>query len=108
MSDKQYDNRNSGALFVNEKKTEAKHPNFRGQAQVVGPNGEVIDLWMSAWVKQGKNGEFLSVSFTPKDVGASTGSGSFSKLASGQPISSDNHTKTISGKVPELDDEMPF
>jgi hypothetical protein len=107
MSEKQYDNRNTGALFVNDKKTEAKHPNFRGPAQVVGPNGEVIDLWMSAWVKQGKNGEFLSVSFTPKE-GSATGSGAFSKMASGQPVTSGDQSKAASGRVPELDDEVPF
>jgi hypothetical protein len=106
MSDKQYDNRNSGALFVNDKKTEAKHPNFRGQAQVVGPNGDVIDLWMSAWVKQGKNGEFLSLSFTLRDANT-MGSGSFSKMASGQPIASET-SKPASNAVPELDDEVPF
>jgi hypothetical protein len=108
MSDKQYDNRNTGALFVNEKKTEAKHPNFRGSAQIVTPSGDVMDLWVSAWVKQGKNGEFLSLSYTPKEGGVATGSGSFSKLASGQPLGSDEKPKASSGKVPELDDEVPF
>lgn len=107
MSDKQYDNRNTGALFVNDKKTEAKHPNFRGQAQVVGANGEVLDLWVSAWVKQGKSGEFLSLSFTPKDA-STMGSGSFSKMASGQSIASESPKTAISGTVPELDDEIPF
>lgn len=106
MSEKQYDNRNSGALFVNDKKTEAKHPNFRGQAQVVTPSGELVDLWVSAWVKQGKNGEFLSLSFTHKDAGSSMGSGSFSKLASGQSIGDAN--KPASGGVPDLNDEVPF
>lgn len=104
MSEKQYDNRNSGALFVNDKKTEAKHPNFRGQAQIVTPSGEVLDFWVSAWVKQGKNGEFLSLSYTPKD-GAATGNGSFSKIASGQPSGGESKP---SGRVPELDDEVPF
>jgi hypothetical protein len=108
MSEKQYDNRNSGALFVNEKKTEAKHPNFRGQAQIVSPTGEVLDFWVSAWVKQGKNGEFLSLSYTPKDGSASsTGNGSFSKLAAGQSISSEA-PKAASGAVPGLDDSIPF
>lgn len=108
MSEKQYDNRNSGALFVNEKKTEAKHPNFRGQAQVVTPTGEVLDFWVSAWVKQGKNGEFLSLSYTPKEGGAAgAGNGTFSKLASGQSIA-ENKPKATSGAVPELDDSVPF
>lgn len=106
MSDKQYDNRNTGALFVNDKKTEAKHPNFRGQAQVVSPSGELVDLWVSAWVKQGKNGEFLSLSFTAKDAGSGTGTGSFSKLASGQSSGADS--KTAPKVVPDLNDEIPF
>jgi hypothetical protein len=108
MSDKQYDNRNSGALFVNDKKTEAKHPNFRGQAQVVTPSGEILDLWVSAWVKQGKSGEFLSLSFTPKDAaaGANGGTGSFSKIASGK--SSGATGNMSSGAVPDLNDDIPF
>jgi hypothetical protein len=108
MTDKQYDNRNTGALFVNDKKTEAKHPNFRGQSQIVTPSGEVLDLWVSAWVKQGKNGEFLSLSYTLKDAaaGANGGTGSFSRIASGQ--SSGASGDTASSRVPELDDTIPF
>lgn len=108
MSDKQYDNRNSGALFVNDKKTEAKHPSFRGSASIVTPSGETIEFWVSAWVKQGKNGEFLSLSYTPKEGSAAgAGTGTFSKLASGQSIAEEK-TKTVSGAVPELDDSVPF
>jgi hypothetical protein len=108
MTDKQYDNRNTGALFVNDKKTEANHPNFRGQAQIVTPSGEVMDFWVSAWVKQGKNGEFLSLSYTAKDAaaGANGGTGSFSKLASGKPSGASGNLP--SGGVPELDDTIPF
>lgn len=105
--EKQYDNRNSGALFNNDKKTEAKHPHFRGSCQIVTPSGEVMDLWMSAWVKQGKSGEFLSLSFTPKE-GSSTGTGAFSKLASGQSSVATESAKPVSNVVPELDDNVPF
>jgi hypothetical protein len=53
---------NSGALFKNDKKTEDKHPDYKGSIQVAG-----IDYWISAWLKTGKNGKFLSLSVQPKN-----------------------------------------
>jgi hypothetical protein len=49
---------NSGSLFKNDKKTEEKHPSMRGECMV---NGKKMSV--SAWVKEGKNGNFLSLSF---------------------------------------------
>ena len=113
MTDKQYDNRNSGALFNNDKKTETKHPDFRGQSQIVTPGGEVVDLGVSAWIKQGKNGEFLSLSYQLKDAaaGANGGNGSFSKLKSGGAtgaVVAVGGGSASSGTVPDLNDDIPF
>ena len=52
---------NSGVLFKNDKKTEDKHPDYKGNIQVAG-----IDYWISAWLKTGKKGKFLSLSVQPK------------------------------------------
>ncbi len=59
---------NSGTLFVNDKKTDPKSslPDRKGDGVI---NGQKV--WISAWVKQGKSGEFLSLSFTPKEAGGS-------------------------------------
>lgn len=47
---------NSGSLFKNSRKTEAKHPDYQGEINV---DGKVKRL--SAWIKQGKNGSFMSI-----------------------------------------------
>lgn len=56
---------NSGALFKNETKDTAHPdwPDYKGQAEVNG-----VAYWLSAWVKDGSKGKFLSVSFKPKDA----------------------------------------
>lgn len=53
---------NSGALNKNENKRPDKNdPDYQGQAEVDG-----VGYWLSAWVKSGPNGKFLSLSFKPK------------------------------------------
>jgi hypothetical protein len=54
---------NSGSLFKNDKKEQANHPDYKGDAMI---NGE--SMWLSAWIKEGKNGKFMSLSFKPKQA----------------------------------------
>lgn len=56
---------NSGAIFRNDRKEKDNHPDYTGKANVDG-----VDFRVSAWLKQGKNGKFLSLSFTPADQAA--------------------------------------
>lgn len=49
---------NSGALFRNDKGDNESRPNYRGDCMVEG-----IPKRMAAWVKEGKNGKFLSIKF---------------------------------------------
>jgi uncharacterized protein (DUF736 family) len=62
MSD-QYDDTNRGALFKNDKKETDRHPDYRGSLNVNG-----TDFWISAWLKESKNGvKYMSLSVTAKD-----------------------------------------
>lgn len=50
---------NTGSLFLNERKTETKHPDYTGKVII---NNK--PFWVSAWIKVAKNGnKFISVSF---------------------------------------------
>lgn len=57
----EYDNTNRGVLFKNDRKESDRHPEYKGSINV---NGE--EFWLSSWVKDGKNGKFMSLSVTPK------------------------------------------
>lgn len=62
MSENKYPN--SGALFVNDRKTKESHPDMTGNGEIHG-----IETWISGWNKQSKNGKsFISLSFKAKDA----------------------------------------
>lgn len=59
---------NSGAVWKNQRKKTAAHPDYTGQGVLKCPHCQKqIELWLSSWVKNSRVGLFLSVAFTPKD-----------------------------------------
>jgi hypothetical protein len=50
----------SGTLFKNDKKTQPNHPDYRGEGNINGHKFEI-----SAWIKEGKRGKFMSLAFKP-------------------------------------------
>lgn len=58
-----YDNTNTGVLFKNDRKETDKHPDYQGQINIDGK-----EMWLSAWIKQGQKGKFMSLSVKPKEA----------------------------------------
>ena len=52
----------SGALFKNDKQDNENWADYRGDIMIDGR-----EYWLSAWIKEGKNGKFMSLSAKPKD-----------------------------------------
>ena len=94
----EYDNTNRGALFKNDRKETDKHPDYSGSINVGGH-----DYWLSAWIKEGRNGKFMSLSVKQKDarrVEESISQRAVAGIRKPDPISS--------GKRNDMDDEVPF
>ena len=59
----EYDNTNSGAIFVNNKKTTDNHPDRTGSLNVEG-----VEYWIKGWLKTSKTGDkFMSLSVARKE-----------------------------------------
>jgi len=58
----QYDNTDRGVLFKNDRKTTDSHPDYTGNINVGGQ-----EFWLSAWIKEGQRGKFMSLSIKPKE-----------------------------------------
>lgn len=58
----QYDNNLSGVLFKNEKDGNEKRPDYKGSAEIEG-----VQYWVSAWIRDGAKGKFMSMKYEAKE-----------------------------------------
>ena len=76
---------NSGVMFKNDKREKESHPHYKGNMRV---NGQ--EYWLSAWIKEGKNGKFMGLALSPKEEQGQAPQAKSSK------------------KIEDMDDDIPF
>lgn len=96
---------NSGSVFKNDRKEKANQPDRTGTAMVDGKMYRV-----SGWLKDGAKGQFLSLSFTPKDeVAASAERPSISERAMPKaPAAEFGSPGRRASLKDDMDDSIPF
>lgn len=58
----QYDNNLTGVLFKNDKGDNEKRPDYKGSAEIEG-----VQYWVSAWIRDGAKGKFMSMKYERKE-----------------------------------------
>jgi hypothetical protein len=53
---------NSGVLFKNDKKGNDNAPDYKGDFLIEGQ-----EYWLSAWVKDGRAGKYMSLAVSPRE-----------------------------------------
>jgi hypothetical protein len=103
----EYDNSNSGALFINDRRTKPSHANFKGSCTIKMPNGELVEYWVSGWEKSGKRGPFVSLAFDLKEQKEEVASGAPSSFLSGGAKTAEP-AKPKTTIQEDLSDDIPF
>lgn len=76
----EYDNNLTGVLFKNDKGENEKRPDYKGSAEIEG-----VQYWVSAWIRDGAKGKFMSMKYERKEHHAAA------KAAASAPVASSGY-----------------
>lgn len=101
----QYDNTNKGAIFVNNRKLNDRHPDMNGKINIDG-----VEYWLSGWWKQGKSGEFLSLALGQRVEQQQEQAPQHHTQGRGrpQPTAQPAQDPASSNRFEDIDDDIPF
>lgn len=88
----------SGTLFKNDYKDNQRKPDYKGRGEFRG-----VPFEMAAWIKEGRNGKFLSVKFSEPYKKEKSGTPQDSKEAPSMMKEADSLYAS-----PEDDGDLPF
>ena len=91
-----YDNTNRGVLFKNDRKEKDAHPDYKGSI-----NADGVEYWLSAWMKEGAKGKFMSFLLTPKETTQTA-------AQAAQHAAPPQRQQQAAPVVEQLDDDIPF
>lgn len=91
-----YDNNLTGIISKNERKTDDKHPDIKGQCEIDG-----VQYWVDGWQKtrNSDSGKFYSLRFKRKDAAPQQKPSQKPAPAKAAPVS---------GGFDDMDSEIPF
>lgn len=76
------------SLFRNDRKEKDSHPDYKGDGKLE----DGTDVWLSAWVEEGKGGKYFSISLQAKE----------------QQSAPQQMADKFEGTVEDFDDDLPF
>jgi hypothetical protein len=90
----QYDNNLTGIISKNERKTDDKHPDIKGQCEIDG-----VQYWVDGWQKtrNSDGGRFYSLRFKRKDAAPQQ-----------KPAAKQAPAKAAAGGFDDMDSDIPF
>jgi hypothetical protein len=100
-----YDNTNSGLLAKNDRKEKETHPDYTGKVNVEGR-----DFYLSAWIKEGREGsklegkKYFSLSLKPVDAA----SGASSARPGPRPSAAPAARASAASGLEDIDSDIPF
>jgi hypothetical protein len=83
----------SGSLFKNDRKEQPNHPDYKGDILIDGQ-----EYWLSAWIKEGAKGKFMSIAAKPKDA----------RQEQPRTQTRQQSKAPLPGNVQDMDDDIPF
>jgi len=84
----------SFSLFKNDRKEKDTHPDYKGDGMDLSGN----PVWISAWIKEGAKGKFMSCSMQPKEA----------KASATEAARSDKKAGTPPGSFDDFESDIPF
>lgn len=94
----QYDNNLTGIISKNERKTDDKHPDIKGQCEIDG-----VQYWVDGWQKKRNSdgGKFYSLRFKRKDAAAAP-------APSRAPAATSKSPAPAPSGFDDMDSDIPF